>query len=359
MRIVQILPVLSYGDAIGNEAIAIDTALRDAGYDTNIYARLLHPKYRDGKYKYITEYEDDENTVVIFHLSTGDPITQSVLGLRAHIFVRYHNVTPPDFFLNYDIRYAYNCMRGLKDVLAVASRAEYVLNDSAFNQSDLESMGYQCPMAVVPILLKFSDYAKTPSQKVLSMYKNDGYVNILFTGRIAPNKCQQDIIAAFYCYKNYINPKSRLFIVGNTTVDDPYYAALMHQVERLELCDVIFTGHIAFDEILAYYRLADVFICLSEHEGFCVPLVEAMCFDVPIIAYDCTAVGDTLGGGGLLLKDKDSRIVAEAINRVISDDTLRNEMKQAGQARLKDFDDQKIKKQFLEHIEEFVRRITL
>lgn len=112
-------------------------------------------------------------------------------------------------------------------------------------------------------------------------YKDDGYTNFIFVGRVAPNKKQEDVIRAFYCYKKYCNPKSRLFIVGSYNGMERYYHRLRRYVGALELDNVVFTGHIPFAQILAYYHLADLFLCMSDHEGFCVPLVEAMYFNLP------------------------------------------------------------------------------
>ena len=115
--------------------------------------------------------------------------------------------------------------------------------------------------------------------------------------------------------------RQRLFFVGKYAGMEAYYEQLKRYVEALDLKDVYFTGHIKFDEILAYYRTADVFVCMSEHEGFCVPLVEAMYFGVPIVAYDSSAIADTLGNGGILTEDKDPKLVAEIINRLVQDET--------------------------------------
>ena len=133
-----------------------------------------------------------------------------------------------------------------------------------------------------------------------------------------------------------------------------YKVQLDAYVKQLELEDVYFTGHVKFDEILAYYHIADVFVCLSEHEGFCVPLVEAMYFGVPIIAYDSTAIGDTLGGSGLLLQDKSPAVVGEAIHMVTESKALRNQLVKGEKERLKDFAHDKIKKDFLEIMKKFL-----
>ena len=172
-------------------------------------------------------------------------------------------------------------MQGIKAAKRLAKTADYAIAVSEYNKQDLIRLGFTCDIEVLPILIPFEDYEKKPNAGVLRRYDDD-YVNILFTGRIVPNKKQEDVIETFYYYKKYINPKSRLILAGSYVDVGKYHEKLELFARKLGLADVIFTGQIRFDEILAYYRLADVFLCMSEHEGFCVPLVEAMYFDVPM-----------------------------------------------------------------------------
>ena len=178
--------------------------------------------------------------------------------------------------------------------------------------------------------------------------------NIVFTGRIAPNKKQEDVIKAFYCYKKYYDSSARLFLVGSYKEDDEYYQKLKEYVWRLGVKDVYFTGHIKFNQILAYYKIADVFLCMSEHEGFCVPLVEAMFFDVPIIAYNSTAIPSTLGGSGILLDDKNPIIAAKMIDILVNDAELRQKVLKNQRERLEDFKYEKIKEQFEQYLNDFI-----
>ena len=230
---------------------------------------------------------------------------------------------------------------------------DMVFADSSFNKADLVDMGYKTDMKVLPILIPFSDYDKTPSSATIEKYSNDGYTNILFVGRIAPNKCQQDVIAAFDAYQKNYNQKSRLFIVGSPSPQS-YQNMLMAYVKRLGTKNVIFTGHTKFDEILAYYKLSDLFLCQSEHEGFCVPLVEAMYFHKPIVAYDSSAIGETLGGGGFLMKNKNPLETAGVINRILNDENLRKKIVKNQDERLQDFKFEKIRDLFWKYMDDFL-----
>ena len=160
-------------------------------------------------------------------------------------------------------------------------------------------------------------YDLPPSNEILQRYHDD-YVNLIFVGRIAPNKRQDDVLKAYHMYKRLYNPKSRLFIVGSYSDEDLYYKEIIQLIERKGIEDVIITGHIPLEEEVAYYKLAHTFVCMSEHEGFCIPLVEAMYFGVPIIAYRSSAVAETLGENGVIVDSKDMNYIAKVINETMS-----------------------------------------
>lgn len=352
MKIDQILQTLSYGDAIGNHAYAIKDTLIANGYSSDLYAKDISERLPENSYHSIDDYNGGD--AVIYHASIGGKVISTYANSKAKHIMIYHNVTPPSFFEEYDPSFAMLCKSGLSNIKKLKDYTDLVIAVSEFNKQDLLKMGYTCPIEVVPILIKFEDYAKEPSSKIINQYKDDGYTNILFTGRVAPNKKHEDLIESFYYYKKNINPKSRLILAGGYKENDVYAQKLKYYIGLLGVEDVVFTGHIPFDEILAYYKLADVFLCLSEHEGFCVPLVEAMYFDVPIIAYDSCAIKETLGGSGILLEDKSPNEVAKLIYLLMNDNNLRESVINSQRERLKFFDNNKIKKQFLDVIERYI-----
>jgi glycosyltransferase involved in cell wall biosynthesis len=176
---------------------------------------------------------------------------------------------------------------------------------------------------VLPIVLDLSLYTRPPSPIVHRLY-GDARTNILFVGRIIPNKKIDDLIRVFAVYQRYVNPVSRLLLVGDHRGHERYYERLLEMVDYLRLDEVVFTGQVDDDDLYGYYREADAFLCLSEHEGFCVPLQEAMVFRVPVIAYETGAVRETLRGGGILLSEKRPEVVAELLRDVVSDQKLRN-----------------------------------
>lgn len=355
MRIIQVLTTVSFGDAVSNDALALQKALREMGYDTDIYAEHIDPRLEEGRVKKIKELSGlKKKDVVIYHLSTGTELNYAVAKYEARKILIYHNVTPPHFLAPYKPYKAKQCQYGLDGARYLADKVDYCLADSEWNRQDLLAMGYPCKIDVLPIMIAFEDYAKKPNQKIVQKFKGKG-TNILFTGRVAPNKCHEDLITSFYLYKKNYNPDARLFLVGSYSGMEEYYSRLLSYVEQLGVQDVYFTGHISFEDMLAYYYAADLFLCASEHEGFCVPLVEAMYFDVPIIAYDSTAIDWTLGGSGILMPDKTPALVAGMMNRLLTDQELREDVVENQRIRLMDFDRETIQALFRQYIENFLK----
>ncbi|MCR4863152.1 MAG: glycosyltransferase family 4 protein [Ruminococcus sp.] len=354
MRIVQLLPTLSFGDAIGNDTIALRGAIRDMGFDTDIYAENIDKRLPAGSGQSIEKLRGlKSDDIVLYHKSTGTDLTFRIDDYKCRRIMVYHNITPPEFFRPYSAAATALTEYGYKGVEFLRDKVEYCLADSGYNRGELLKMGYKCPIDVRPILIRFEDYKQAPDEETLSKYR-DGKTNLVFVGRIAPNKKQEDVIRAFYCYKR-INPESRLILVGSYSGMENYYHRLVKYAAALGLADdVVFTGHIKFSAILAFYRAADVFVCMSQHEGFCVPLVEAMFFDVPIVALDTSAISDTLGGSGFLIDDGDPVFAAAVIDRIVRDKALREEIISGQRRRLGDFSYERIRDIFEKQLRNFI-----
>lgn len=354
-RVVQIVASLNFGDAVGNDVMAIKRALKEEGYITEIYATTIHKKIPEGIARKIYRLPElKENDIVIYHFAAEDPLVETIKKLACKKVLRYHNVTPPRFFHGFDSVAEKVTNAGLEQVKELRDYIDYVMTVSEFNKRDLENMGYRCPMYVVPILIQFDDYMQKPSEAVIRKY-SDGVKNIIFVGRVAPNKKIEDVIEAFEYYYQNVDKNTRLIIVGSYNEKDKYYKYLKKRLGGFKGNNVIFTGHIAFDEILGYYKIADVFLCMSEHEGFCVPLVEAMYFKVPIVAYASTAVPDTLDGCGVLLEDKQPEVVANELERVLKNKGIIEEIINGQEKHLKDFDNTIIKGKMLNVFQEILK----
>jgi len=321
--IYQLVLSLSYGDAIGNDILAIDRALKQKGYSTQILASIIDDRVKQHAV-YFQPQRIAASDVVIYHKACGEPLTEQFNQLPCKKIMLYHNITPAEFFRPYDKLQAWRLKQGRKQVADMVPYLDYAWADSTYNLQEIIAAG-MAPnkTAVLPIIVEFERYKKTASKKLMDKLKERQGTKLLFIGRIAPNKCQEDIIKVFFYYKNLIDSKAQLYLVGSYRGTEKYYAKLKGFVASLKLKDVYFTGHIPFEELLSYYHSCDIFVCMSEHEGFCVPLLESMYFDLPVVAYDSSAISETLAGGGVLLQKKDFGQFCEAITRLQKDSDYR------------------------------------
>lgn len=356
MNIFQVLVTLSYGDGVGNDTIAIHTMLKEAGYHTHIYAENIDQRISNKIVSRLSEmpvfHEDD---IVIYHVSTGCELNNTVKNWCCQVIFRYHNITPPDFFKPYDDRSYQLCASGLEQVKNLKGVPDYCICDSSFNASDLKSFGYTCPMDVVPILIPFDDYETAPCQTTIDKY-NDGWTNLVFVGRIAPNKKHEDILKIFAYYKKYLNPFSRLIFVGSFSSDSSYYLKLKKYEELLGVEDVVWTGHLKFNEILGFYKVADIFLCMSEHEGFCIPLVEAMFFQVPVVAFRSTAIPNTMQGTGAIIDSKDPIYVSQLLDMILKNEKIRANIVNEQNDAVSNYQYTKVKNNLLERISSFIEK---
>lgn len=339
MRIIQLLPTMSFGDAVSNDAAAIRQMIREMGYETEIYAGSTDRRLPAGTALPLGELKvTTKEDVLICHGSTGHVLNIWIPQMQGKKMLIYHNITPPRYFKGYARKLEEVTENGYREMKMLIGDFPYAVADSDYNRQDMRRLGFQCPIDVCPIVIPFSDYAREPDENVLKRYQGDGKTNLLFVGRIAPNKKQENVIRAFHRYHRYFNPESRLFLVGSARGTERYLVQLRNYITALGLDEAVFLpGQISFREILAYYRLADVFLCMSEHEGFCVPLVEAMYFDKPIIALRAAAVPETMGKAGLLLENDDPAVAAAAVDRVLRDESLRSALKTEREKQLKKF----------------------
>jgi glycosyltransferase involved in cell wall biosynthesis len=190
-------------------------------------------------------------------------------------------------------------------------------------------------LGVLPIVFDSERYAVRPSRRVMRRYSRG--LNVLFVGRVAPHKRHEDLIRVFCHLKRSARPDARLLLVGSTWGTEPYVESLRAYVQRLGLTDVVFAGHVGAAEWAACYRRASVYLSMSEHEGFGVPLLESMHFGVPVIAYKAAAVPETLGGAGLLLTARNHAGTAELIALLEEDNNLRERVIARQRERLQDF----------------------
>jgi glycosyltransferase involved in cell wall biosynthesis len=351
----QFVPTLAPRDAVGRHYLAVQDTLRGAGYRSDIYSYEAKDEYKRLARPFTSFAADGrgEPTWLLYHSSVGSPVADFVAARDEPLIVDYHNITPAPFFSRWEPATAGALMKGRRQLAELESRAELGIADSAFNAQELTELGYG-RTSVVPILLDITAFDATPSDPAtlgrLSDAKRRGGADWLFVGRLAPNKAQHDLVKAFAAYRRLYDERARLHLVGGSS-SHRYETALSDFVEALDLGDAVeIAGPVSAGALSAYYESADVYVIESEHEGFCVPLLEAMHHRVPIVAYAATAVPETLGEAGLLLDAKDAYTVATAVHRVVTDGDLRAQLVEAGLARLGDFDIAKSRRKLLDAI---------
>ncbi|MGH9325046.1 MAG: glycosyltransferase [Vicinamibacteria bacterium] len=325
MRIHQMLAALSKGDAIGNEALRIQAMLRGEGFDSEIFAESVHPEMA-GRARKLWDYREasSKDNLLILHFSIGAGVSTFAYHLPDPILLVYHNITPARWFQAFHRHLAGLCYHGRRELSAFVPRVRLAVGDSEFNRAELEAVGFH-PTGVLPLLLEPGRLEIAPNEVVLEMF-DDEKTNFLFVGRVIPNKCFHDLIKVFAFYQRYIDRSSRLLLVGEWVGFEKYYEALVRMVDDLRLKDVVFTGHVDDDDLAAYYEVADLFLCLSEHEGFCVPLVEAFRFGVPVMAVDAGAVPETMGGAGVLIREKRIDEIAMMAHAIATDEELQSKI---------------------------------
>jgi glycosyltransferase involved in cell wall biosynthesis len=313
----QVLATLGYGDAIGNEVLGIQRVLRAAGYESEIFVETADLRLEDLTidYRELPDASHPDN-LLLHHFSLGSRASRLAYALPDRMALIYHNITPPEYFIDVHPRLVQLCFLGRRELGLYASRCEIGLGDSEYNRQELEALGFP-RTDVLPVVPDFS-HLSGPANYMQAGVFDDAWVNVMFVGRMIPNKKIEDVIRFFHAYNRWFNPRSRLLLVGAHSGFERYVGMLQNLIDRLGAPDVHFLGHVSNAELTAYYELADVFLCASEHEGFCVPLVESFHMGVPVLAYAAAAVPATMDGAGILYDDKDPVRVAALIDQVVT-----------------------------------------
>jgi len=337
MIINQWVPAAHKGDAIGDSARRVRQMLRDAGYVSDLYALTIDDELR-GDVQPFSDRAARNGDVTIFHFALPSPMTQAFATLDGARVLQYHNITPARFFASYDPGLFRLAALGRQELRSLAGHVDLALGDSDFNRQELETLGFS-PTGVMPIAVNLERITGAPRRPALEKILGDGLINILFVGRIVPNKRIEDHIRLAEVYKRYDDSYYRFIFVGRYDALPGYYAQVRALIAEFKMLPdrFWFTGPVPDDDLAAFYRWADVYVSLSEHEGFCVPLIEAMAADVPVLAYAAGAVPETLGGAGVLFQPKDLELAAEMLGTLVYDRPIRDRVLEGQRRRLQDF----------------------
>jgi L-malate glycosyltransferase len=342
MIVNQWVPAAHKGDAIGDSARHVRDLLRGMGHDADVFALTIDDDLRH-EVRPFADSAVARGDITIFHYALPSPMTAAFGNLDSGRVLQYHNVTPASYFAPYDPALFRLASLGRQELATLVGQVDLALGDSEFNRQELQALGFS-RTGVFPIAVDTARITQPAVRPALERLLDDGLVNFLFVGRIAPNKKIEDHIRLAEVYKRYIDAYYRFIFVGRYDVVPRYYATVRALMAEYRFLNdrFIFTGPIPDEELAVYYRHAAVYISLSEHEGFCVPLVEAMAADVPVLAYAAAAVPDTLGGAGVQFAPKDLEYAGELLGALAFDDNLRADVIAGQRRRLADFGDARI-----------------
>jgi glycosyltransferase involved in cell wall biosynthesis len=347
------VPAAHRGDAIGDSARRMRDMVRGRGGVSDVYALTIDDDLRNDVRPF-SDPEASRGDVTIFHFALPSPMTEAFAQLSGARVLQYHNITPAPFFAPYSPALFRLAALGRRELQTLVGRVDLALGDSEFNRRELESLGFH-PTGVLQIAVNTDRITAAPRRPALERILGDGLINILFVGRIVPNKRIEDHIKLAEVYKRYVDNYYRFIFVGRYDGIPAYYAQVQALIAEYQmLADRFwFTGPVPDEDLGAFYRWADVYVSLSEHEGFCVPLIEAMAADVPVLAYAAGAVPETLGGAGLLFAPKDLEVAAEMLGMLVYDRPVREGVLAGQRRRLKDFAPQQIETQLHDVLAQF------
>jgi glycosyltransferase involved in cell wall biosynthesis len=350
VRVDQIIPRLARRDAIGEHTVNLRDALRRDGFDSDIYYGSVERGAEHEGHPITALGRSGRDRWLLYQSSVGSPVFDIVAARSEPRLVNYHNITPAHLLAEWEPDIAFEVGLGRAQLTRLAGSSRLAVADSAFNQSELDGLGF-APTAVVPLLIDMHLKSEGPDQALLDRLRRRrsavGGADLLFVGKVSPHKAPHDLVKMLAVVRRLYDPEARLHLVGSA-LGTTYEPALRAFIGRLGLEDAVhLTGSVNDAQLESYYQVADVFVCASEHEGFCVPVAEAMGHGIPVVAYAVTALPETVGQAGLLLPDKSPGVFAAAVGRVLDDDALSRSLAAAGRDRVAAFDRAAAARQFV------------
>jgi glycosyltransferase involved in cell wall biosynthesis len=351
----QLIPTFAARDAIGNHAVQLRDLLRNLGFASDIFADEAQSAVRhlSRPVQELPAPTADQRTWLLYQCSTRSRLADLVSARPEPLVLNYHNITPAERFAPWEPVVAAQLVEARRQLAALAPRAELGVAVSAFNAAELDDLGGRRTV-VAPIIVDAGTFDGPVDEGLVGELSSGGGTAWLFVGRVAPHKAQHDVVKAFALYRRVFDPGARLWLVGGSS-SDAYLRALRGLVGSLGLgSSVRLAGSVSAAELAAYYRAADVFVCASDHEGFCVPVLEAMHHGLPVVAFASSAIPETVGEAGVVLPEKSPGVVAAAVWRVVSDGGLRDRLVAAGRRRVEDFAPERARAAHTAAIERFV-----
>jgi glycosyltransferase involved in cell wall biosynthesis len=347
-RIDQLLAGYADGDAISQEARLMRTILHEAGYDSDIFASpaKIAPAVRHDCYS-LTDFDAEKCKTVILHYSTSSAASSIFCESHCQRILRYHNITPPEYYAGFDDDVASELIAARKELPAPALAADNCWSCSDYNAQELEKLGVRKSL-ILPLMFRMNEFETTEDPATLAEF-DDGMTNWLFVGRIAPNKRIEELIEAFAWYQQ-INPSSRLIIVGSVVGCRRYYGMLRLLAARLGLNNICFTGFVSNSTRYTLYRCAHIFVAPSRHEGYCLPLIEAMSRDIPVVARHSGGMPEAMGNGGVSFDNMTPAGLAILIHKICTNSDLHYKIIRSQQQRMQTINSRDLAGELIEYL---------
>ncbi len=351
MIINQWVPAAHRGDAIGDSARRVRDLLRRLGHTADLYALTIDEPLV-GDVRPFSDSASRAGDVTILHFAVPSPMTEAFARLGSRRILQYHNVTPAHFLAPYEPALARLATLARQELATLAKACDLALGDSEYNRGELERLGFP-RTGVMPIAVDFDRLKSAAPCPALEKMLDDDLTTVLFVGRLAPNKRIEDHIRLAEHYKRYVDGECRFIFVGRTDVVPRYYSMVRALVAQYRMLPerFLFVGPVPDSELATYYRMASAYVSLSEHEGFCVPLLEAMAMDLPVLAYAAGAVAETMGGAGIAFSPKDLEYAAELLGTLVADDQVRAAIIAGQRRRVAQFEGGAIERKLIEILE--------
>jgi L-malate glycosyltransferase len=334
----QFVPVLHRGDAVGRHTLCLRDAIAARGIESRIYVDTVEPETAEQTTP-VVEYpaQSDAADVLLYQFATASPMASWLAARRETLVVNYHNITPPELLAPWDNHIALGQVRAQAELRLLAGRAALVVADSHYNRDQLVAAGFGETAVVPPSASLGADViASGPPRE--DRPSGQGGARWLCVGRIAPNKAIEDIVAALLVTRRHVDPEATLSVIGKPATSS-YVDALYRYVASLGLSDAVnFGGHASDETVAAAYARSDVLVVTSEHEGYCVPVVEAMTVGLPVVAFRQGALPEVLGAGGVLVDSKDPYTLSSTIGAVVADASLRAQLAERAGQRVAELD---------------------
>ncbi len=353
-RIDQVIPSIVEKDAVSNHTFTIQRLLREMGFESEIYVDVIGPGC-EARVQELPELEkfNDGKRFLIYQYSIGSRAANYFMAAKGSKIVDYHNIAPSQFFTRWLPSLAAESVLGRSQMLPLSKVSFAAVADSGYNAEELRQNGFR-NVGILPIMIDPGNLSAVPRPGLLSSLKEQKGTKWLFVGQLAPHKAQHNLLKAFYCYLKAYDTEAHLYIVGRE-MGSLYKEALLQFTDQIGIADsVTFTGGITNEELVAYYKGCDVFVSASEHEGFCVPLIEAMHHEIPVVAYGQAAVPETVADAGVVLSDNDPYEMAAAVHCLLGDKNLREELVARGKINAAGFEIKRTEEKFKEMIKSFL-----